>query len=144
MLKDILSVSGQPGLFKLISQTKNSIIVESLTDGKRMPVYAASRISSLDDISIYTIDGDVKLSKILLRLFENKVDIDPKAAANILKDEFKKILPDYDSDRVYVSDIKKVFVWSRLLTEKGILSEENIKIYQESLKEEAAKEEKEK
>ena len=133
MLKDILSISGQSGLFKLISQAKNSIIVESLIDGKRMPVYSTSRISALEDIAIYTNEGEEKLTNLLISLFESKTDINPKASSNILKEAFEKTLPNYDSDRVYVSDIKKVFSWYLLLIEKNIINDEAIKAYKESL-----------
>ena len=143
MLKDILSISGQPGLFKLVSQAKNSIIVESLIDGKRMPVYSTSRISALEDISIYTNEGEEKLTNVLVSLFENKTDVNPKASSNILKETFEKLLPNYDSDRVYTSDIKKVFSWYLLLIDKNIINDEAIKTYKESLEKDNAEEEKE-
>jgi hypothetical protein len=136
MLKEILSVSGQAGLFKLLSKTKNSIIVESLIDGKRIPVYAATRISALDDIAIYTVNGDLKLADVFISIFDNKIEVDPKVSAQILKETFQKILPDYDKNKVYMSDIKKVFIWYNLLIEKGIITEESIKSYKESLEEE--------
>ncbi len=125
MLKGILAVSGQGGLFKIVSQAKNSIIVESLIDGKRMPAYATSRISALEDISIFTEDGDVKL----LDVFKNISDkenggqaISHKVSSNDLKKYFEEILPDYDKDRVYVSDMKKVVQWYNLLQEKDVLN----------------------
>ena len=142
MLKDILSISGQPGLFKLVSQAKNSIIVESLIDGKRMPVYSTSRISALEDISIYTNEGEEKLTNVLVSLFESKTDVNPKASSNILKEAFEKLLPDYDPDRVYVSDIKKVFSWYLLLIDKNIINDEAIKTYKESLEKDNAETEK--
>ena len=141
MLKDILSISGQQGLYKLISQASKSIIVESLIDGRRMPAYSTSRISTLEDISIYTNDGDVKLGTVFISLFENKIEVNPKAASNILKETFEKVLPDYDSDRVYVSDIKKLFSWYLLLVEKNIINDESIKTYKESLEKESDSEE---
>ena len=135
MLKDILSISGQTGLYKLVLQAKNSIIVESLIDEKRMPVYASTKISALEDISIYTIDGDLKLAEILIKIFENKISVDSKISADSLKKQFKEILPNYDENRVYVSDIKKIFSWFNLLTEKEIITEETIKFYKESIEE---------
>ncbi len=123
MLKGILSVSGQSGLYKMISQAKNSIIVESLVDGKRMPAYATSRISALEDISIFTEQGDVKLVEVFKNIFEKedgKQTISHKSSANELKSYFVQVLPDYDKDRVYVSDIKKVVVWYNLLVDKDI------------------------
>ncbi|MCW3788091.1 DUF5606 family protein [Plebeiibacterium sediminum] len=125
MLKGILAVSGQGGLFKIVSQAKNSIIVESLVDGKRMPAYATSRISALEDISIFTEDGDVKLYDVFKNISEKEDGgqaISHKASANELKKYFAEILPDYDQDRVYVSDMKKVIQWYNLLQEKEVLN----------------------
>ena len=124
MLKDILSISGYGGLFKMISQGKNAIIVESLTDGKRMPAYASSRISALEDISIYTFDGDVKLEDVFKKIFEKENGgecISPKSSSDELKDYFTEILPNYDKERVYVSDIKKVMTWYNLLNSNNML-----------------------
>jgi len=133
MLKGILAISGKPGLFKLITNAKNSIIVESLLDGKRMPAYATSKISSLEDISIYTIDGDMKLADVFISIFEKNVEINPKkASSDELKKTFKEVLPDYDDERVYVSDIKKVFTWFNLLKEKGVISAESIEEHNKS------------
>ncbi|TLX73519.1 hypothetical protein E9993_15180 [Labilibacter sediminis] len=123
MLKGILAVSGQSGLYKLISQAKSSIIVESLKDGKRMPAYATSRISALEDISIFTEEGDVKLIDVFKNIFEKENGgqaISHKSSGNELKKYFEGILPDYDKDRVYVSDIKKVYMWYNLLLEKDV------------------------
>ena len=144
MLKGILAISGKPGLFKLITNAKNSIIVESLLDGKRMPAYATSKISSLEDISIYTIDDDVKLADVFISIFEKDVKVNPKkASSDELKKTFKEVLPDYDDERVYVSDIKKVFTWFNLLKEKGIISKESIEEYNKAKESEEVDEEKE-
>jgi hypothetical protein len=127
MLKGILAIAGKPGLFKLITNAKNSIIVESLIDGKRMPAYATSKISSLEDISIFTEDGDAKLADVFAGVLEKGIEVDPKkASANDLKAAFKEALPDYDEDRVYVSDIKKVFAWYNILRDKEIITAESI------------------
>ena len=123
MLKGILAISGQRGLFKLVSQAKNSIIVESLIDGKRMPAYATSRISALEDISIYTEDDDVKLFDVFKGIYEKEGGckaIDPKSTANDLKNYFEEVVPLYDKDRVYVSDIKKVLAWYNILIENNM------------------------
>ncbi|WP_233145459.1 DUF5606 family protein [Labilibacter marinus] len=123
MLKGILAVSGQSGLYKMISQAKSSIIVESLVDGKRMPAYATSRISALEDISIFTEEADVKLVDVFKNIFDKENGaqaISHKVSANELKSYFTEILPDYDKDRVYVSDIKKVIMWYNLLLDKDI------------------------
>jgi hypothetical protein len=140
MLKGILAISGKPGLFKLITNAKNSIIVESLVDGKRMPAYATSKISSLEDISIFTLDGDVKLADVFAAIFEKELNVNTKkASSKELKDLFKRALPDFDEDRVYVSDIKKVFAWYNLLKEKEVITTESI----EALKKEEKAEDKE-
>ena len=123
MLKGILSISGQRGLYKLVSQAKNSIIVESLIDGKRLPAYATSRISALEDISIYTEDEDVKLFDVFKAIYEKEnggASIAPKSSGSELKGYFEEILPLYDKDRVYVSDIKKVLTWYNLLVENDL------------------------
>lgn len=123
-MKGLLAISGKRGLFKMVSQGKNSIIVESLLDGKRMPAYATSRISALEDISIYTEEGDVKLQEVF-DIIREKEDgggaISHKASGAELKSYFEGVLPDYDKDRVYVSDIKKIISWYNLLQENDLL-----------------------
>jgi hypothetical protein len=125
MLKEILAISGQGGLFKSISQTKNAIIVESLIDGKRMPAYASSRISALEDISIFTDEGDVKLVEVFKRIHEKESGVKTLDAKNVTSDQLKRyfaeVLPEYDRERVYVSDIKKVIAWYNLLVDKSLL-----------------------
>jgi len=140
MLKDILSISGQSGLYRLLSRTKNSIIVESLIDGNRIPVYAATHISALEDIAIYTTNGELKLADLFVTIFDNKTEVDAKVSDKLLKETFEKILPDYDDKKVYISHIKKVYTWYNILIEKGIITEESIKTYKESLEEEKREE----
>lgn len=123
MLKGILSISGQPGLFKLVAETKNSIIVESLVTGKRMPAYSTSKISSLSDISIFTQTGEILLADLFRQIRENGKVISAKASSNEIKAFFEEILPDYDEDRVYVSDMKKVIQWYQLLSDQNLLTE---------------------
>ncbi len=124
MLKGILSISGYGGLFKMVSQAKNSIIVESIVDGKRMPTYATSRISALEDISVFTEEGDKKLEEVFKLIHEKENGqqaLSSKSTGDELKEYMKSVLPDYDKDRVYVSDIKKVISWYNLLIEKDLL-----------------------
>jgi len=123
MLKGILSISGQPGLFKLVAETKNSIIVESLSTGKRMPAYSTSKISSLSDISIFTQTGEILLTDLFRKIIESGKTISSKASSNEIKAFFAEVLPDYDQDRVYVSDMKKVLQWYQLLSEQNLLVE---------------------
>lgn len=133
MVKDILAISGYSGLFKLVSQAKNGVIVESLIDGKRMPAYTSAKISALEDISMYKMEGDILLGEVFSEIFEKDMNVDPKSDAKALKAAFKEVVPDFDEERVYVSDIKKVFAWYRLLKEKEIITADSVKSYKEEL-----------
>ncbi len=124
MLKGILAIGGQPGLYKLIAETKNHLIVESLETGKRMPAYTTAKISTLEDIAIFTETEEVPLKEIFQKISEKENGgpaIDHKAPADTLKAFFEEILPDYDRDRVYVSDIKKILLWYNILQKKELL-----------------------
>lgn len=124
MLKGILAISGQPGLFKLVTEAKNSIIVESLLTGKRIPAYSTSKISALSDISVFTETGEIQLKDLFKRIQESGKTLSTKASSNEFKALFEEVLPDYDKDRVYVSDMKKIFQWYQLLSEKDLLVED--------------------
>ena len=123
MLKKILSISGKPGLYKLVSQSRNMIIVESLIDGKRMPTYARDKVVTLSDIAMYTETKEVPLREVLesIKKMENgaKASVDPKAEPNVLREYLAKVLPDFDRDRVYPTDIKKLVSWYNLLVTSG-------------------------
>lgn len=124
MLKTILSISGRPGLFKLVSNSKNMVIVESLQDNKKMPIHARDRIVSLGDISIYTDEGEVLL-KVIFSSMKTKesgkeCSVSANAKADDLRKYFKEILPNYDEDRVYPSDMKKMINWYNLLVKANI------------------------
>lgn len=124
MLKTILSISGRPGLYKLLSNSKNTIIVESLQDNKKIPVHARDRIVSLGDISIYTENDEVLLKEVLIAI-KNKEEgketsISPTVAPAVLEKYFAEVLPEYDKNRVYPSDIKKILNWYNLLLKSGI------------------------
>lgn len=124
MLKTILSISGKPGLFKLVSQGKNMLIVESLADKKRIPAYAKDKVISLGDIAIYTSDAEVPLYEVLtaVKTKENgeKVSINLNSKPDELRAYFEEVLPTFDRDRVYPSDIKKLLSWYNLLIGAGI------------------------
>ncbi|MBM3163854.1 MAG: DUF5606 domain-containing protein [Bacteroidetes bacterium] len=123
-LKKIVSISGRPGLFKIISQGKSNVIVESLVEKKRFPAFATEKISAVEDISILTLDEDVKLSEvfsIMSTRLKGAESIDHKSHETELRNTFATIVPNYDTDRVYLSDIKKVFQWYNLLLKEGIL-----------------------
>jgi len=125
-LSGIISVTGMSGLYKVISQTKSGLIVESLTDGKRLPVYSSSKLSSLDDISIYGQGDDIPLKQILRSIRDSKSGTSvptSKDSNDVIKAAFAEFVPEFDEDRVYASDMKKVFVWYSLLNEKGLLVE---------------------
>jgi hypothetical protein len=136
MLKGILSISGQPGLFRLVAETKNSIIVESLITGKRMPAYSTSKISSLSDISVFTESGEILLTDLFRKIKESGKTIPAKASANEIKAFFGEVLPEYDKDRVYVSDMKKVIQWYELLNELNLLIEPEAEAQEETKTEE--------
>jgi hypothetical protein len=124
MLKGILSITGQSGLFKLVAESKNNIIVESLETKKRMPVYSTVKVSALEDIAIYTETGDLPLKEVFKAISEKEnggAAISPKSSGNELKAYFEQIVPEYDKDRVYTSDIKKVLLWYNSLQEKDLL-----------------------
>lgn len=126
MLEGILSISGKSGLFKLVSQGRNAIIVESLADGKRMPVSGSARVSALQEISMYTVDGDVKLSHVMANIFklqEGKECIPATSTNEELKAFMAKALPEWDADRIYVSDIKKLVTWYNILLAHGLVSD---------------------
>ena len=117
-LKGIISISGMPGLYKVLAQTKTGFIVESLTDKKRLPVASTQRISMLDDISVFTTADDLPLREVLLKLKEHAEGhtlADPKADPDKLRTFFRKIVPEYDTERVYPSDIKKIITWYHLV-----------------------------
>ena len=123
-LESIISITGKPGLFKVISQIKNGLIVESILDGKRMPVHASDKVSALVDISIYTNDSDIPLSDIYDKIHKKtggKAAVDHKANPEELRSYLKEIVEDFDQDRVYNSDLKKLFQWFNLLAENGLL-----------------------
>ena len=123
-LKKILSIAGKPGLYKLVAQSKNGLIIESLLDGKRMNAFMNEKISSLEEISLFSHNEDVALNVVLHNMFNltnGQQAIDKKADDSAVKAFFEQIIPDYDKERVYVSHMRKVIGWYNLLIEKGIL-----------------------
>ena len=126
-LKDLLAITGKPGLYKTVGQNKTSLIVESLNDGKKMPVYSAHKISALEDISIYTYEKDVPLRQVFIKIYEKEDGgkaIDHKASAKELKEYMTEVLPDFDEERVYTSDLKKIFNWYNNLHDNDLLKAE--------------------
>ena len=126
MLKRILSISGRPGLFRLVNQGKNMLIVESLATGKRVPASAHDKVISLGDVSMYTTEDDIQLGDVLTNLFnkaEGKpVDIKGLGGDKEIRAIFKEVLPNFDEERVYTADIKKLFTWYNQLIAAGFTS----------------------
>lgn len=124
-LTKIVSISGKPGLFVIKSQAIGRIIVESVLDGKCIPAFAHDRMSSLEEISIFSVDEDKPLKEVFMSIHEkmgDKVDFDPKKATNDqLRAKFLEVMPDYDQEAVYPSDMKKVFLWYQMLVDKNLL-----------------------
>lgn len=124
MIKRIVSIAGKPGLFKLVSQGKNMLIVESLATGKRMPAYAHDKVISLADVAIYTNDEDMPLAdvleKVAVRAESKPIDVKAFADDAAIRAYFGEILPEFDKERVYTTDIKKLFSWYNQLIAAGI------------------------
>jgi hypothetical protein len=143
-LTGIIAIAGKPGLYKVLAQSKNGLIVESLIDGKRIPAYATHKVSALEDISIYTYSEDVPLSEVFKAVYDKEKGgeaIAHNSKPDELRDYLMTILPEYDQERVYPSDLKKLFSWYNLLHKSGnlILKEEEVEAKAEV---EEAKEEK--
>ncbi|MBD5221796.1 MAG: DUF5606 domain-containing protein [Bacteroidales bacterium] len=126
MLRTIISITGKPGLFKILTQSTKTLLVEDITSGKRLPVGARDKVISLGDIAMYTEGDDKPLSEILDLVYAHQdgkeIDVKGLAKNNALRDEFRAILPDFDEDRVYTTDIKKLFNWYNLLIGAGFTS----------------------
>ncbi len=123
-LDKILSIGGKPGLFKLVTQTRSGFVAESLLDGKKITVGMQSNVSVLSEIAIYTLEEELPLrevfQKILVKEKGGKTTIPHKSDKIKLEEYFFEVLPNYDEDRVYASDIKKVIQWYNILVENKI------------------------
>ena len=124
MLKEILAITGKPGLYKVLTHTGKTLIVEDLVTGKRFPVSMRDRVVSLGDIAMYTEGEDKSLGEIMFLIFEKEngktLDVKEIISNNGLKAQFEIYVPDFDKERVHDSDIKKLFSWYNLLVEKGL------------------------
>lgn len=124
MLRTILSISGRPGLFRLVNRGKGMLIVEEIATGKRTPAYARDKVISLGDISMYTDEDDVPLADVLeaVKAKNDGKPVDVKALGDdkAVREYFGEILPNFDRERVYTTDIKKLFAWYNLLVSAGM------------------------
>ena len=138
-LEKILSIGGKPGLFKLITQTRSGFVAESLIDGKKITVGIRGNVSVLSEIAVYTLEEELPLAKVFQKIKEkengSKTAIGHKADKLALEEYFFEVLPNYDEDRVYPSDIKKVIQWYNILHDNDILDFETEEA-EESLPEE--------
>jgi hypothetical protein len=144
-LKDILAISGYPGLYKKIKETKTGVVVESLENKKRIHAFASSKISALEDIAIYTEEEDVELVEVFKKIFEKEnggQTIDHKISKEELLEFFTEVLPNFDKTRVYASDIKRVVNWYNILHKLDMVSfeEENKEDESESGEEKSVEE----
>lgn len=125
-LTGIISITGQPGLFKIVAQSKNGIIVEGLADKKRVNVYASTKVSTLAEISMFTTGEDKPLEEIMTSVFDKEkggAAIDSKADDASIEKYFGEILPEYDKDRVYISNMRKLITWYNTLQANGALKQ---------------------
>ena len=124
-LEKVISISGKPGLYKLITQTRGGFVAESLVDKKRISVSVQNNVSVLSEIAIYTLTEEIPLRQVFQNIKDKengeKTSIKPKDGKDKLEEYFFNVLPDYDEDRVYASDIKKVIQWYNLLQEHKLL-----------------------
>ena len=129
-LKDFISVAGKSGLHTIVGKSKNNVIVESLKDKKRFPIFNTNKISGLSDISIYTYDEEILLSELFDRIqkkYKKEAAISHLESADELKKVFEELVPNYDKEQVYNSDIKKVFQWYNILHDTDNLVSEKSK-----------------
>lgn len=121
-LKEILAISGQPGLYKYVAQSTRGVIVESLLDGKRMNAAANAKVSALTEISMFTENDDIPLAEVFTKIFEHTGGgqaISHREEPARIKAAFAEVLPEYDRDRVHISDMKKCFAWYNILVGAG-------------------------
>lgn len=142
MLREILSITGRPGLVRIVSQGKGTLIVEELGSGKRFPAHVRDKVVSLGDIAMYTESGDTPLGEILDKVYAKydgkEIDVKGLVASKGLRPAFEAIVEDYDRDRVYENDIKKLFTWYNILIANGFTKFSEEEATEEDTKEESA------
>ncbi len=141
-LEKVLAIAGKPGLYKLIAQTRGGFVAESLMDNKRLSVNVQQNVSVLSEIAIYTLTEEVPLKKVFENIKKKEngkpTSVKAKDSKDTLEEYFFEILPEYDEDRVYVSDIKKIIQWYNLLQEHNMLNFEDAEPKKEISKDEEA------
>lgn len=146
MIKRIVSIAGKPGLYRLVSQGKNMLIVESLSTGKRTPAYAHDKVISLADVAIYTNDEDIPLADVLQLIADKTgaqpVDMKQFADDMAIRAYFGEVLPEFDKERVYTTDIKKLFSWYNQLIAAGVTKFKDEEIAEDKAAEKADEENK--
>jgi hypothetical protein len=123
-LSGVLAISGKPGLYKMVAQSKNGLIVEDFDQGKRFPVYSTHQISALEEISIYTYEDDVPLAEVFEKMYEvlnGEKAMSPKSSKNELMAFFEQVLPYYHQEQVYPSDVKKIIQWYNIFHKHDML-----------------------
>ena len=128
-LKGIISISGKAGLFKVVAQGRNNIIVQALGDQRKFPIFATDKVSALEDISIYTYEEDVPLVDVYKKLAQHESyqkSISHKENGSKLREHASAFLPDYDEDRVHDSDLKKLFQWYNILVDQGVIDANDV------------------
>jgi len=127
-LKEVLTISGYPDLFKVVKEARKGVIVESLLTGKRMQAFLNYKVSTLEDIAVFTDSGDVPLKEVFMKMYEKLGGEKAPQPKDMTEDQIRQliadVLPDYDRERVYLSDMRKMIRWYNLLLEKGYLKPE--------------------
>ncbi len=123
-MERILSIAKKPGLYRMVNRGKNTLVVEALGGGRRMPVFATDKITSLNDITVYTHSGDLELWKVFVAIADKegkaKASVDYKnCAPHVLRAYFEEVLPHYDHDRVHDSDMRRIMQWYDIMLEAG-------------------------
>lgn len=139
-LEKTIAIAGKPGLYKLVAQTRAGFVAESLIDKKRLSVSIQQNVSVLSEIAIYTLTEEIPLKEVFLKIKEKEngasTSVGAKESKDKLEEYFFNILPDYDEDRVYISDIKKVIQWYNLLQKHNMLDDLIEEVTQETSNEE--------
>ena len=121
-LKDVVAINGKQGLYEILAQSKGGVIVQSLIDGKKFPVTVTHNLSALNEIAVYTYEEEIPLRVVFKAIGEKehgKEGMDPKESGKVLTSYFREILPNFDEERVYTSNIKKILKWYNLLASKN-------------------------